>query len=82
MNKLISSALLIASLSGCASLGEDLAEGLAEFAVEAVVAIALSPFADNDDTKKRDSHHRQQDHSKTSAAWSAPMGTRQKSVQQ
>lgn len=42
--RLISSAVLVASLSGCASMAEGIAEGLAEAAVDAVFAAALSPF--------------------------------------
>jgi hypothetical protein len=78
--RLISSALLIASLSGCASLAEDLAEGLVEAAVEGAFAVALSPFGDDD--KKQDHNKHERDYSTASfVATPAPIVTR-KGVQQ
>ena len=56
--RLISSAVLVAALSGCASLAEDIVDGLAEAAVGAVFAIALSPF--DDDDKKHHTHNKRQ----------------------
>ena len=79
----ILSAVVVASLSGCASLAEDIIDGLAEAAVESVFAIALSPF--DDDDKKHHTHEKHKrvvEASYAPAPAPAPLKSREKGVQQ